>query len=281
MDWQDTYTQVGSVKVHYVVSGEGPPVILVHGLAASLSMWAENIPALAQRHRVYALDLPGYGDSDKPKELEYSAIAGAHFLPRFMDRLGIGKAILIGNSAGGLIAALCALNYSHRVEKLVLVDAAGLGRGVRWALRFASIPLIGELIHKHTVPDSRALFNELFYAPVSVEPNLAQEVLRVRNLAAAKRATLQSLRSGVNFLGLREKVRVLPGLKKLPIPLLIIWGEEDRVIPVAQAHQAARYLTNSQVHIIPQCGHWPQMEKPREFNARVLDFLANSTAKPL
>ena len=273
MEGVDRYIDVDGIKVRYQMAGEGPPLVLVHGLSASLATWKENVEALAQRYTVCALDLPGYGDSDKPRDLEYSAPAGAHFLPQFMDALGIKRATLIGNSGGGLIVALCAINYPHRVEKLVLVDAAGLGKDVRWYLRFASLPLVGELLERHTLSDPQSLGKEIFYQPRSIDDGLARELLRIRNLPEAKRTVLKSIRSGVNFLGLRKRMMILPQLKALPIPMLIIWGEEDRILPVYHAYRASQALPNSRVHVIPQCGHWPQMEKPAEFNELVLRFL--------
>ena len=112
---------------------------------------------MAGGHTVYALDLPGHGRSDKPRELDYGAVAGAHFLGTFMGALGICSATLVGNSAGGLVTTICALTYPQRVEGLVLVDAAGLGRQVAWFLRFASLPLLGELLHFPNVRSTRSM----------------------------------------------------------------------------------------------------------------------------
>ena len=264
------------VMVRYVVEGEGPAVLLVHGLGASLAVWEENITSLAEGHTVYALDLPGQGKSDKPAELQYDAVSGAHFLVDFMDALGIRSATLIGNSAGGLITAICALTYPGRVEALVLVDSAGLGRQMAWFLRFASLPFLGELLHISGVRNTRSLIKSVFYEHGLARREMVDELVKVRNTPEAKRASLKATRSGVNLWGLRRSMMVLPMLKAWAKPLLIIWGREDRILPVSHAYRAASVLPNSRVHVIPRCGHWPQMERPQEFNSLVLRFLDGS-----
>ena len=255
------------------MEGEGPAVVLLHGLGASLAVWNENIIPLAEEHTVYAVDLPGHGKSDKPNEIGYDAFSGAHFLAQFMDTLGISTATLVGNSAGGLIAALFALSYPQRVGRLALVDSAGLGRQIAWFLRFSSLPLLGEVLHTPNVHSTKHLIKSLFYRPRPVDEALVRELMQVRNIPAAKRAALEAIRSGVNLWGLQKNTMVLSRLKHYPRPLIIIWGQEDRILPVAHAHRAAKVLSHGNVHVIPRCGHWPQLERPQEFNPLILGFL--------
>ena len=248
-------------------------MLLVHGLGTSLAVWGENIIPLAEGHTVYALDLPGYGKSDKPRGLDHDAVAGAHFLVRFMDTLGISRVTLIGHSGGGLVTAICALLYPQRVERLVLVDTAGLGRPMAWFLRLASLPFLGELLHIPNVRNARNLMKSVFYDPHPVSEALVEELMQVRNIPEAKTATLRAIRSAINLWGLRKNMMVLHGFKDFLKPLLIIWGREDRIIPVSHAHHAPKVLPHCKVHIIPHCGHWPQMERPKEFNLVVLRFM--------
>ena len=170
-------------------------MLLLHGLGASLAVWGENIDPLAEEHAVYALDLPGHGKSDKPQEIDYDAVAGAHFLVRFMDALGLSSATLIGSSAGGLIATICALLYPERVDRLVLVDTAGLGRQMAWFIRLSSLPFIGELLHTPNVLTTRGLTQSLFYEPWPVAEHLVEELMQVRNIPEAKRASLTAIRA--------------------------------------------------------------------------------------
>ena len=266
---------VDGIAVRYQIAGEGPPLILVHGLWASKAVWRANFDSLAGRHTVCAVDLPGYGDSDKPRDIEYSAPAGGHFLPKFLDALNMERAVLIGNSAGGLVAAHCALFYPHRVEKLVLVSPAGLGWEIAWPLRLASIPLVGELICSLQLIGPRWVLTRLFQQPRPTNGTLAHQLMELRSVSDSRLASLRSLRSGVNILGLRKEMNVLERLKSLEIPLLVVWGDEDRIMPVSHAYHAANALPNSKVHVMAQCGHWPYLERPEEFNQVVLQFLAN------
>jgi 4,5:9,10-diseco-3-hydroxy-5,9,17-trioxoandrosta-1(10),2-diene-4-oate hydrolase len=182
-------------------------------------------------------------------------------------------ASLVGNSAGGLLSANFALAYPDRVNRLALVDAAGLGRELAPFLRLASVPLLGELLETPNVRNTRALMKSIFYTPRPLTDGLAQELMRVRNLPGAKRAVLRAIRRGVNLLGLRRELVVLHNLGRIRVPLLIVWGREDRVIPVAHALRAAREVPNCKVYIFPRCGHWPQMERAKEFNRLLLQFL--------
>ena len=274
-------TQAEGVDVRYVRAGEGPAVVLVHGLGVSLAVWWENIASLAERNTVYALDLPGHGDSDKHPDLSYDAVTGAHFLRRFMDAVGIGKATLVGNSAGGLIAGICALTYPERVSGLVMVDSAGLGRPLSWFLRLASLPLAGDLMLIPNVRNYRNMIRSVFYEPRPLDENLVKELVRTRNSPASKRAVPEAMRSSVNIWGLKRDSMLLDSLKSFDRPLLVVWGREDRIIPVSHAHRAAKLLPKSSVHIIARCGHWPQLERSVEFNPVVAAFLKEaSSAEP-
>ncbi len=272
--WEDRFLRVEGIRVHYVVAGEGPAVLLVHGLGASLAAWWENIAALAQNHRVYAIDLPGSGDSDKPRHVRYDAYEAADFLHKFLNKLNIHRISLIGNSAGGLISAIYAINHPDRVAALVLVSSAGLDRPLAWFLRLASVPLLGRLLHFWQGKSPKHILRSVFYTPKALSEELFHELARVRTLREARIAVIKSIQGGVNLLGLRKRMRILERLRNVDVPLLIVWGREDKIIPVSHAYLAARELPRAQVCIIPNCGHWPQMEKAEEFNEMVLRFLS-------
>ena len=267
-----------SVRVRYVVRGEGPALVLVHGLGASLSVWNENIEELSRAHRVFALDLPGHGESDKPGELYYDSISGAHFLTSFMDAVGIDNATLMGNSAGGHIAAACALRYPQRLDRLILVSSAGLGREMAWFLRASSLPLLGELLQLPIFRNVDNLKRAVFYEPPRLNDALLEDLTRAHSHPGAKRAVLRAIRSEMSIWGLRKHMQLFPELKEFRKPLLIIWGREDRIIPVSHAHRAGEVL-DGKVHIIPRSGHWPQLETPEEFNEVVLGFLSRTAGE--
>ena len=262
------------VNVHYVQAGEGPVVLLLHGLATSLATWCRNIQPLADAgFTVLAPDLPGHGDSDKPETLNYDPTAGAALIDHFLTSLGVDRSTVVGNSAGGLVVALYALNHPQKVDRLVLVASGGLGRRVSWFLRVLSLPILGELLYQPWLHDMMGINKRIFYqAPPGLDEVLA-ELHRVRSLPGSRRAALRSIRSSINYWGLREQRYILDRLKQLPVPLLTVWGENDIIIPVSHADSVRRVLPNSLVHTIPQCGHWPHMEKAEEFNDLLTRFL--------
>ena len=266
---------VGGVNVRYAVAGEGPAVLLVHGLASSLITWYCNIDAIADAgFTAIAIDLPGYGDSGLPRDVGYAPHNAARFLADFCDELGIDRFSVVGNSAGGLVAGITALEYPDRVEKVALVAAAGLGRRVSWPLRIISVPVLGELVYKPHRFSKAAIIKRIFFRPPAILDDILPEMLRVRCLPHAPRVMLESVRSGVNLLGLRRQHNILHRLRDVPAPLLAVWGEEDLVIPPVKAEDVRRALPRSSIHVLSECGHWPHMEKPDEFNRILTGFLS-------
>ena len=269
---------VGGISVRYAVAGEGPAVLLVHGLASSMITWYCNMEAVADAgFTAIAIDLPGYGDSALPRDVGYEPRNGARFLADFCDELGIDRFSVVGNSAGGLIAGLTALEYPGRVDRVVLVASAGLGRRVSWPLRIISVPVLGELIYKPHRFSTTAVIRRIFFRPPAFLDDILPEMLRVRCLPHAPRVMLESVRSGINLLGLRRQHNILHRLRDVRAPLLAVWGKEDLVIPPVKAEDVRRALPRSAVHVLPECGHWPHMEKPEEFNRILTDFLSQST----
>ena len=266
---------VEGVNVRYAVAGDGPAVLLVHGLASSMITWYCNMEALAQAgYTAIAIDLPGYGDSGLANHIDYGPESAARFLAKFTSELGYDRFSVVGNSAGGLIAGVTALEYPERVDKVVLVAAAGLGRKLSWPLRIISIPVLGELIYKPHRFSKTAVVRRIFFRPPAILDDILPEMLRVRCLPHAPQVMLQSVRSGVNLLGLRRKHNLLHRLKDLEAPLLAVWGEDDLIIPPVKAEDVRRFLPGSTVHVLQECGHWPHMEKPDEFNRILTNFLS-------
>ncbi len=266
--------KVWGVNVHYVEAGEGPVVLLLHGLGSSLVTWYCNVDHLAEAgFRVIALDLPGYGDSDKPGHLNYDAMSAAQFLYDFTESLGIDRLSLVGSSAGGLIVALFALEFPERVEKLGMVGAGGLGKRVSWILRVMTLPGVGELFYHPRFNEWFGISQRVFYRAPDFFGEILPEIMRTRHLPGARSAMLRSLRSGVNFFGLRNKSNLLPRLRESAVPMMLVWGENDPVIPVSVAAEAREALPEGTVYTVPECGHWPHMEKADLFNGMITSFL--------
>jgi pimeloyl-ACP methyl ester carboxylesterase len=268
------FLTVDGVNVHYLHAGTGPAVLLVHGLGTSSVTWASNIQPLAEAgYRVVALDLPGHGDSDKPRHISYDPVAGARLIHRLLPALGVERVSLVGSSAGGLIAGMYGLAHPQQVERLVLVAAGGLGRQVAWFLRVFSLPGVGELLYQPQWQSGLELSRRIFCRLPGALDQVLPEMRRVRTLPGTRRATLRALRSSVNVFGLRPSRFILPRLGQLPVPVLTVWGEKDPVLPVEHARAVQQALPGSVVHTMSDCGHWPHMERAEEFNGLLLSFL--------
>jgi 4,5:9,10-diseco-3-hydroxy-5,9,17-trioxoandrosta-1(10),2-diene-4-oate hydrolase len=272
---QDEYVKVGSVKTRYWRAGDkGSPVILLHGGGGSVEFWLYNIPVLAKHHRVYAFDMVGSGLSDKPSAT-YCLTYQAQFIKDFMETLGIDRATLIGNSMGGGAALQFALLFPERLHKLVLVDSFGLGREISFGLRLASIPFV-----VRSLRPNRRIFEPMIRHDFHDPTCIPQEWIEIRYpifaLPGRQKALEQLARTNLSLLGVRRSVYrpLVEQLSKIAAPTLIVWGKQDRILPVAHAYVAAKHLPNSQLHIFDPCGHHPHLERPDEFNYLVLEFLA-------
>ena len=267
-------TDIWGLNIRYVEAGDGPVVLLIHGLADSLLSWYCNIDALAYAgYRVIAPDLPGSGESDKPGHLDYDPVSAAEFIYDFSQELGLKKFSLVGSSAGGLIAGLFALENPDMVEKMVLVCSGGFGRRVSWLLRILSVPLLGNLVYQLWLNNKMGVTKRLFYRTPPILDELLPEMERMKLLPGAREAVLSALRSTVTLRGIRNQAYILERLKDSAVPLMTVWGANDTIIPAVHAEDVRRELPGSIVQIIPECGHWSQMEHPEQFNPLLISFL--------
>lgn len=269
---ESRYVRVGNIDTHQVVAGEGPPLLLLHGLGASVITWRDNIGPLSRAFRVYALDLPGHGDSDKP-DIDYSADTVVQFLLGFVESLGIERPRMIGNSIGGALALITALRYPDLVDGLVLVDSGGLGREVPLYVRLVSVPGLGELLESSKVGGTRFMLYNVFHDRSFVTQDLLDELYRCRQMPGAKEAVVRAVRNTVNLMGVRTQYVLVDALKSLDLPLMLVWGAEDRILPVSHAYRAAEAAPHARLEVYDGCGHWPHMERAADFNRAVVEFL--------
>jgi len=256
------FADVFGEKIYYVDVGSGPAVVLLHGLADDIGVWEQVIPALAKTHRVIALDQIGFGRSGKPL-LSYRVATLVDFVDRFLSDLKIDHATLVGNSLGGWVAADFALAHSERVDRLVLSDSAGYAQAIKGlsqrtlsALHFASRDDIREL-GPLTFQDKR-FYQDLdgaFKQRVS-----AGDAYTVNQIVA-------SMIRGDDVLDGR--------VGQIHKPTLIVWGREDKLIPLDFAERFHKEIAGSQLAVIDNCGHMPHVECPERFNAAVTEFLAD------
>lgn len=280
MSWElphDRFIKVGNVNTRYWEAGDkGSVVLLVHGLGGFIENWEKNIVALAGSHRVYAMDLPGFGRSDK-SPLTRDLMVLVPFISNFMVALGIEKASLIGNSLGGGLVLQFAIDFPEKVDKLVLVDSAGMGKGVIADFKLCSLPFIGELLIRPTPASTGKLWRKCVFDPEVITPGVIDVSYRLASQPGAREALLATLRAGINLLGQRgDLVRDLLGsLEKINRPVLVTWGKQDRIIPPAHALIAKEKIPGARLELFDRCGHLPMFEYPEKFNKLVLDFLSD------
>jgi 4,5:9,10-diseco-3-hydroxy-5,9,17-trioxoandrosta-1(10),2-diene-4-oate hydrolase len=273
---QDRYVQVGQINTRYWTSGDkGTAVILLHGIGSSVETWAYNISVLAQHHRVYAVDLVGAGRSDKPPAT-YSLTYLAQFVKDFMDALSIECASLIGNSLGGGVVLEFALNFPGKVEKLVLVNSLGLGKEITLTLRLATLPFVGRLF-KPTRSGTALALKQSVYDSTLISNDWVELYYQIATLPRAWEAVVGLIKTNIDLFGVRTEIynTIVDRLPTITAPTLVLWGQQDRILPVTHAAVATKGLPNARVHIFDPCGHWSQVEHSEEFNTLVLEFLAN------
>lgn len=273
---KDQYLCVDNACVRYRRAGEdGSLVLLVHGFGASVEWWERNVTALATQHSVYALDLSGFGRSERlPGVVSLPVAAG--FLRRFLNAVSVPKTHVIGNSLGGLIAMQLAVHFPEAVDRLVLVSPAGFARQVHWIFRLLPIPLLGRWLIR---PSRRKLefFHRRFIHGDSswLTADWLDRLHALGTLPGASQMLLDVAKASVNLGGIRAGILepLHQALPHITAPTLIIWGDRDRLVPPTQAKIGQRLLPHAHVHIFPGCGHCPQLECAAEFNQLVLEFL--------
>jgi pimeloyl-ACP methyl ester carboxylesterase len=281
------------VNLHYVCGGAGPPLVLVHGLGSSAAVeFYYNLEPLAARHRVFAIDLPGFGRSDKPV-LEYTIEVFVKAVRDLMASQGLERAAVMGVSMGGRVALGLALDTPHIVERLVLVDALGVGPPRRvLAYRILLTRGVGELTLSGTARALRRMNPAIirrFWGWYLQRPGRVDRIWSDERIAdhgtllskpEYRAAYLSALRSIAGMRQLRDGVVVESRLPELRMPTLLIWGRHDHIFPASHAEWAKEKLRNGRVEIFDDSGHTPQMEEPERFNRLVLDFLAEPLSRP-
>ncbi len=257
---------VDGVSIHCLLAGlvDAPHIVFLHGLGGSLTTWALNLPAFAAQFRICALDLVGAGESDKP-DIPYNVGALADFLARFLDVLGTDwqRVNLVGHSLGGAIALDFAGRYPERVERLVLIDSAGLGSEIDETFL--------HLIHSEPSPEHIRQELACFFANADlIQPSLIEQVYQQRCQPGAQKALLAT--ADAAFKDGQQQIDVRSTLADCGKPVLLIWGAVDEVVPVAHA-QAAMDMQNVQVNVFADCAHCPHIEQSERFNEVGMKFL--------
>ena len=263
----------------FIKAGSGPPLLLLHGLGTSCETWYRTIGPLSERHTVFAPDLAGHGESGGPK-LRRSVEPIVEALDAMCAHEGIDSGAIVGHSLGGLVAIRFALAHPERVTHLVLVDAGGIGPELSWLLRLAAIPLMGRLVFGPARLFVRHAGKRAIEPPGRVDTNLLKAMHRSKPLHVTSHVVRGAVRSGAERLGPVDDAFLLPRLGEIPAPVLVLWGEQDRLFPAEQLEGVREACPLVKIKTFPDVGHWPYAEVPDEFNAAVLDFLRDSGGAP-
>jgi pimeloyl-ACP methyl ester carboxylesterase len=278
------YVTIHGYQRAYVKAGNGPALLLIHGIGDSSDTWRPVLSQLAEHHTVIAPDLLGHGRSEKPRA-DYSVAAYANGMRDLLSVLEVDRVTVVGHSLGGGVAAQFAYQFPERCERLVLVGSGGVGRSVSPFLRLAAIPGAEFLMPLFGLP------------PVKVGSRLAANVLRRLDSAigrdteevlavfdalpntAARRAILRTLRSGVDWRGqvitMLDRAYLAEG-----VPTMLIWGRHDAIIPLGHGRLAHAAMPGSDLQVFDEAGHFPHHTDPERFINTIADFVATTRPAP-
>jgi len=277
VDWEQhtRWLRIEGRWLRIVDVGEGPVVLFVHGLSGCWKNWLENIPHFARDHRVVAVDLPGFGESEMPgRTISISRYADT--LDTLMDELDIPSARIVGNSMGGFIGAELAIRHPARVERLVLVAAVGLSieairtkrdRGLRHQLENVVFCKIGLIASRSALLARRRRLRSALLALFVAHPGRLAPELAYEQVISSGRPGFPAALDALCSYPIRER------LGEIACPTLIVWGEKDLLVPVKDAAVFEHLIGDARKVIYADTGHLTMLERPARFNADVRRFL--------
>lgn len=272
--------------MHTDVSGQGHGLVLVHGFGGNTCSWKDFMPSLAQTRRVVALDLLGHGQSPKPEDGEYTIENQARLVLNTCDELLLNRFVLAGHSYGGAVSLELALQMFHgehlhadalgipseqkRLEGLIVISGAAYPQKMPWHLKGMRSPFAVKL-NQLLPPEAqmRLVLLNLFQNPLLVTREIVRDYAAPMSSPGYHKALHETVKNLVpeNFADIGERYR------QLQIPTLLIWGENDRIVPVEIGRRLEKDLPNSDLHVLPDCGHMPMHEKPLDVLNIIIKWL--------
>ena len=251
------------VKINYYEAGQGPPIILLHGFGASAYSWRFLGPALAGHHRVFTLDLKGYGLSDKPEDGKYAIRDQADLVAEFIRTRDLHDLVVIGHSMGGGVTLMTYFKVvedkPERIKRLVLIDSAGYPQKMPWFIRFARIPGLNSVGTRLLSPRFAAMMvlRKCYYNQDKITDEQIDTYAYYSSLPGAREAVVATAQQIVP----EDIEAVTARYQTIKVPVLIVWGEEDKVVPVDVGRKFKRDIPDSELVILPQCGHMPRKRR--------------------
>ena len=277
-DWTNKYAtgkviELDGLPTHYVEKGSGEPVILIHGFFFDSYMWNKNIDVLAERFKVYAFDLWGFGYSTR-EPLDYGYPLYTQQLLKFMNTLDISRASLIGQSMGGGTIINFTVSNQDRVDKIVLVDPAGMPNPLPFIGKIANLPKLRELLYSlnNNFIRKMTLGSTFLHNKQIITDEYLENATRFHKIKGTTEAMLNITRRQF-FDTLVEEIKTLGMMN---VPTLIVWGREEKGIPLQTGQEMHKILKDSRFEIIDEAGHCAHDDQSDRFNQLALNFLAPS-----
>jgi pimeloyl-ACP methyl ester carboxylesterase len=273
----DQYIQAGNIKTRFWAAGDkGSAVVLLHPGLGAAENWELNIGALAKNHRVYAIDMLGFSYTGLP-EPPYSLAKAAQHVSDFLETQNIDKASIVGHCGGGVVSLYFAFQFPEKLEKLVLVNSWGLGKEQPFITRLGTLPIIGDILMRPNRKSAAMILKMCVYDPTVVTDEMIEDLYQRMSLPGAQKAYMSVFRAIGNFGGPRPDILryIRNNLPNIAVPTLVVWGKQDRSLPVEHANVAKEGIPNAELHVFDPCGHMPPIERSEEFNNLVLEFLSS------
>ena len=282
IDWREhqRWLVVQGKAVNVVEIGTGPPLVFVHGLSGGWQNWLEQLPEFSRTHRCIAVDLPGFGRSDMPAE-KITISGYGRWLDALFAELDIEAAAVVGNSMGGFIAAETAIKFPHRIERLVLVSAAGLSiERLRSdvGLRFLEVTenlgqiMMARFLSKADPLVRRPRGRRVLLWFVAAHPDRIPPALAKEQMEGANKPGFVPALDALTSYPIRDR------LSSIECPTLILWGRKDILVPIKDAYEFDRLIPDSRLSVYDDTGHVPMIERPERFNDDLQAFLAEQAS---
>jgi len=267
---------INGVKLAYTDTGRGQPLLLVHGFGACRYSWRHVVPHFAPSHRVLTLDLKGFGDSEKPEDDAYAVADQARLVAAFIAALGLTNLTVAGHSLGGAVALMTYLNLAEAggpqpIRQLILMDSASFPQELPTFMKVLRLPVVNHLA-LGLAPGTalaRWVLEMAFFDHGKITPEMVETYAHYASLPGAHQALIRTAQ-----LVLPDNVEALiRRYGEITVPVLVLWGQEDAIVPLAVGRQLAEALPTARLVVLPRCGHVPQEECPEETLAVLDQFL--------
>jgi pimeloyl-ACP methyl ester carboxylesterase len=262
------------IHYKYYDRGSGPALLLIHGMFGDHRDWEPVLEPLAARYRLLAVDLPGFGDSEKP-DGDYTAERFVTALDGLRADLGIHRLSVVGNSFGGVVALLYTLARPEHVERLVLVSSGGFHRYSRREKLFHSARLSEVALRSLSPPVQGALLRALFINPSEASERYIQK----QNDKLSRPDYPEYVRAAASSIRLVMNTYLLDRVSEIECPVLLVWGEQDVVVPIEEARAALERMRDARLVVLSHCGHAPQLDCPERFVSTLDDFLETTAGQ--